>query len=583
MMPLCLKSLKKMIPLALLVIGLFATGCQSNISQLLQATLPASNTSLVTPTQAATAPPLTVPPDLQTVIDVPPTETPNVPVEPTQEETSVSPTPNATQNAISGANTSNPLPTFPPNPTLIPPAGPVYYVSTGGNDWSGTGSVDLPWATIGRALQGVEDGATIMVGPGTYSGQLALERKFPQGVTIQSEEAYQAQLRHHETVVICYYCQGITLAGFDIAHTGAGADRYVIQIQDLEGDQSGGRRVTLRNNIIHDSRNNDLLKVNNGADDIIIEGNIFYNMGGPGLDSLIDVNSATNVIIQDNVFFNDFKASNRSRDNDTGSFVVIKDSNGAEDSNLGSKAVTVRRNVFLNWQGDPNNAFLVIGEDNVDYFQAENVLIENNLMLGNAKNPMRAAIHIRGSRDIIFRNNTVTGDLPSRSYAMRLSRADKNPSNENIYFHNNIWSDPTGTMGVFKKSNGDLFAEAQPSSAKAVDLRNNLYWNDEEHIPWDDNQLVNYTDDPQRILANPWLPDLGDITTPDWLAEEGRFADGSMTIRDVFESLVFAYGRPVQGGGALNAAEPELSATEDILARPRTDGAPDVGAYETGS
>ena len=96
-------------------------------------------------------------------------------------------------------------------------------------------------------------------------------------MTVQSEQAYQAQLRHDDTVVICYFCQGITLSGFNIAHTGAGAGRYVIQIQDLNGDGSGGRQVTLRNNIIHDSRNNDLLKINNGADTITVEGNIFYN------------------------------------------------------------------------------------------------------------------------------------------------------------------------------------------------------------------------------------------------------------------------------------------------------------------
>lgn len=51
----------------------------------------------------------------------------------------------------------------------------------------------------------------------------------------------------------------------------------VIQI---DGSAAGfGERITLRNNIIHDSYNNDLLKIVSGARHIFIEGNIFYNQG----------------------------------------------------------------------------------------------------------------------------------------------------------------------------------------------------------------------------------------------------------------------------------------------------------------
>jgi hypothetical protein len=568
----------KIILLWLMAIVFLVSGCQSLISQLLPVGITSADDTQPAPTLVATAAQPIVVPDPLTATSTPPAESQEPPEKPFEERMIDQVSPTATQTIIVPTNTPLPSPTPSPTPELT---GPFYYVSPEGNDWGGNGSMEQPWATIGQALQRVEDGATILVRPGIYFGQVALERRFSQGVTVQSEQAYQAQLRHDDTVVICYFCQGITLSGFNIAHTGAGAGRYVIQIQDLNGDGSGGRQVMLRNNIIHDSRNNDLLKINNGADTITVEGNLFYNMGGPDLDSLIDVNSATGVIIQDNVLFNDFQASDRSRDNDTGSFIVVKDSNGNEDSNLGSKDVVVRRNVFLNWQGDPNNAFLVIGEDDVDYFQAEDVLIENNLMLGNTRNPMRAALHIRGSRDIVFRHNTVTGDLPSRSYAIRLSRADNNPANENIHFYNNIWSDPMGSMGVFQESNGDLFAEAWPADSRKIVLLNNLYWNGGELIPWDEEQLINYTDDPQRILADPQLPVPEDVMTPVWLVEEGHFAGGFSTIREVFEWLVFSYGQPTTESRVINAGEPAESSVDDILGRPRFDGAPDVGAYES--
>ena len=58
-----------------------------------------------------------------------------------------------------------------------------------------------------------------------------------------------------------------------------------------------------------------------------------------------------------NIFFNDFAGSGRSNNNDTSSHIVIKD------SNLGSHNITVRRNVFLNWEGSTGSNFILIGED----------------------------------------------------------------------------------------------------------------------------------------------------------------------------------------------------------------------------
>jgi hypothetical protein len=445
----------------------------------------------------------------------------------------------------------------------------TYWVATDGIDSPARGSESQPWATITYALDHVPDASLILVKPGLYTGRIRIRGNFATGVTVRSQVRYQARLRESGTVLTVYDAneiQGIAIEGFDIAHGGPGAAALVVQIQDGDSDT---HRIALRDNILHDSYNNDILKINNGASDITVSGNLFYNQQGS--DEHIDINSVDGVVVEDNVFFNAFSASGRTNANDTSSYVVVKDSNGTDDEYTGSRNVTLRRNVFLNWEGSAGSNFVLFGEDGTATFEAFDSLVENNLMLGNSANTMRAAFGVKGSRDIVFRANTIVGNLPSNAFAMRLNREGSNPVVTGIEFHNNLWSDPSGTMADF--------SDTPPADIDAFTLRRNGYWNGDNAIPEDGTDEVNPSDDTEPRVGDPQLPLQGVVTLPHWIPALGQFNGGHTTIRAVFLHLVETWGKPADTGAGVDQALASEMPADDIrgVARGSTR---DLGAYE---
>ena len=457
-------------------------------------------------------------------------------------------------------------------------AAAALWVATSGSDTTGDGSLANPWATITHAVDNAVGGDEVIVRAGIYSGRQRLRREFDVPVRVRSEVPYAAKLRHDAgAALIAFTARNIVIEGFDIAHAPGNTGALVIQVQDLLGAFNGSAdgtdpvvsKIVFRNNIIHSSTNNDLLKVNNGAEDVLIEGNLFFNQSGS--DEHIDINSVVGVTVQDNIFMNTAERP------DTSSFVVIKDSNGDSDTVLGTRQVVVRRNVFLNWHGSSGQSFVRLGEDGTANFEAVDILVENNLMLGNSGDLMRTPFTVQGSRDVVFRNNTLSGDTPSRSFAGRLIASPANPRNRDLEFANNVYSDPTGSMGAEAFTGVDLF-DAPPDQTDSALLDNNLYFNGGGSIPVDNGQFLSFTDDVNALVGDPLLTDPAGLVAPEWDGVE--FADGSTTIREAFLRLVGSWAVPAHGSPLIDAADPASSAAEDILGQVRG-VAPDLGAFET--
>jgi hypothetical protein len=467
---------------------------------------------------------------------------------------------------------NTPVPT-PPYVNIVQPTTCDYWVAPLpiGDDRN-PGTLAEPWATLEHAAANVLDNyCTVWFENGIYAGHNALTERFATPTTFKAINPYQVVLEHSGSVIELDGVRNMTFEGFELRHSGPGADKYIV-IADRRND-IWSEYVTFRNNIFHDSYNEDILKIHNGSRFFTIENNIFYNQSEP--EQHMDVNSVTDIVIQDNIFFNDFAGSGRPNTGETKHFIVVKDSNEDSDGLEGSKRITIRRNIFLNWEGS-EEAFLQIGNDGKSYHEAEDVLVENNLMIGNGSDLAYGTFGVKGARNVAFVNNTVVGNLPADAYAFDVTIARDNPLNENIFFVNNIWSDPTGTMGT-EQTNNPKFSNGKANKSEVLILYNNLYWNGGEEIP-EGNSLTPLEDDGQPFIADPLLnEDQSDIVLPRW--NGNAFLSGNHSIREEFERLVNIYGRIPANSPVIGKAQPLFAPTEDILGHFRGSTA-ELGAYE---
>lgn len=456
----------------------------------------------------------------------------------------------------------------------LPAAQPIERADAGCNRWvspSGSdrdsGSPRAPWATLEHAVEAAPDrGCTVWFASGIYRGRHEIERRFTDRIVFRAVEPYRAVLQSNGMILdVGDRASRITFRGFRFRQT-PGASGVAVYVSGGNGADPAPNRLAFVDNIFHDAFDEDLLKIRSRARSIIVRGNVFYNQGSN--EQHIDVNSVTDVMIEGNVFFNDLAASDRIDDDTTKHFIVVKDSNGGEDGLRGSERITIRRNVFLNWQGGAES-FVGIGNDGKPYHEAKQVRIESNLLVGNGRDRMNSPLTVYGARGVTFVNNTIVGDLPSDAFAFEVNIKGRNPKNRGIRFWNNIWCDPTGTMSQF--------SDGVRANTTELTFDNNLYWNGGRRIPSGD--LVSpLRRDARRIVRDPRLAtNQGSVTLPVW--DGSAFESGETSIRAEFVRLVQAYGRIPEDSPAVGRALRSVAAARDILGRTWVRN-PDVGAFE---
>ena len=460
----------------------------------------------------------------------------------------------------------------------------TFYLAPGGSDSAGNGSRQKPWRTMEYATGKVpDDGSTVVLLDGQYDGSQSVSRQFRKSCTVRAEHAYRARLSgglRQNRVLTCYEAANVVFRGLEIVGSGASQGEYLVHIST-----PNTHHLVFEDCVIHDCYNNDMIKINDATHHILFRNCVFYNQtDGEGFQHF-DINTCTDIRLEDSIFFNDYAGSGRRSAHRSQGFIVAKNSGSTPDV---TRRIDLRRNIFLNWDGKPDMAFILLGEDGKPFTEAQQVMIENNLFIHNS--PVRTwgtLLYKGGLKDITFRANTVVGHPAVKwtgAEAVVCLRIEKNPPMGDLVFANNIFCDPTGEMPRLAIGEARTFA---PGSKQV--LLNNLYWNAGKTVPAESQDVLVPGRDAKKILADPRLGHWaagksagGAATRPRWDAKRGNFLSGQKTIREEFERLARLCAVPAAGSPAIHAADVMNMPKDDILGHPRGQR-PDLGCVESGT
>src|SRR5690606_9699588 len=135
------------------------------------------------------------------------------------------------------------------------------------------GSEEEPWATLQHALESIpETGCNVEVLPGTYAGA-RIDRHYTGTAVIRSAQPYLAVLEGDTTVLDVQGAFNVAIEGFEVRQVGPESTGVIVNIEEANGVEATW--IEVRDNIIHDSFDDDLLKIRDAARHVSISGNVF--------------------------------------------------------------------------------------------------------------------------------------------------------------------------------------------------------------------------------------------------------------------------------------------------------------------
>ncbi|MDR0930759.1 MAG: S-layer homology domain-containing protein [Clostridiales bacterium] len=443
-----------------------------------------------------------------------------------------------------------------------------------------------------------EGGFKVVLKEGTYPAFGYINNlRFQNPILIVAEKPYKAKVQDTSTNRQMYITksQNIIISGIEFSGTkGVTKTGYLTQIEL-------SKNITLENCILHDSYNNDILKLNEKSSNTIIRNCVFYNANAGG-DEHIDANSVYHTTIEGCIFFNDYKASQRAEQNTTSPYILFKSSssgpytgdkvyddaqfnnqgryengvwicnNWTEDIDSNDRAkpsydAKIRNNVFMNWWGLPDQSYVLLGEDNKPFYEVQDVEITNNFFLnnktrstisniGNYYNRMSGNITLKNTQNVQITNNVSNGyvqycwdnhnaGLESFGYFIRFSKEGAIPSLNNITITGNSLADYSGAMGLLSGGIAEMVTNLTFNA-------NNFYNGGKPFANKASyNMILPVTADKNATFADPGFADnLDNVLTPYY--NGSSFNGGYSTIQAARRDLITKYGTNANANNNVN-------------------------------
>ena len=222
-----------------------------------------------------------------------------------------------------------------------------------------------PWRTIQHATSRMpDDGSTLVLLDGLYDGGQAVARQFSNFCTVRAEHAYRARLRGgpgSTGPVLLTTAANVIFQGLEIRLRRTQGE-YLVHISTAQGIPPGASRIASSTT----AHNNDMVKINSDTHHVLFRNCVFYNQTDGGGFQHFDINTCADIRLEDSICFNDYAGSGEQRTTAARGSSWPENSGDRPDV---TRRIALRRNIFLSWDGAPDMAFILLGEDGKPFFE----------------------------------------------------------------------------------------------------------------------------------------------------------------------------------------------------------------------